>query len=116
MNPEEYRAEQSPLEDPMEQPPQHSIHPDTLKFMGMAKDLLESPGIKQSVAVEQQKHEADKDSSTIEQLETEPSQKGIQASQSLQEQPDTLNFRGMARDLLNSPAVKQATEAKHQDQ
>lgn len=120
MNSEEY-TEHSTGEQ-VEQPPEGSIHPDTLKFMGMAKDLLESPGVKQSVAGEQQKeadadsHQYSVDSSGIEQTQTEQSQKEIQASHSFKDQPDTLNFMSMARELLNSPAVKQATDAKGQDQ
>ncbi|MBE9193377.1 hypothetical protein IQ230_24145 [Gloeocapsopsis crepidinum LEGE 06123] len=34
-----------------------SIHPDSLKFMDMAKDLLDKPEIKQAMTDEQQKHE-----------------------------------------------------------
>lgn len=32
-----------------------TIHPDSLKFMDMAKDLLEKPEIKQAMTEEQQK-------------------------------------------------------------
>jgi hypothetical protein len=32
-----------------------SIHPDSLKFMDMAKELLDSPEIKQAISNEQQK-------------------------------------------------------------
>jgi hypothetical protein len=33
--------------------PQRWIHPDTLKFMGMAKELLESPAIQQAIDSDQ---------------------------------------------------------------
>ncbi|PPS40676.1 hypothetical protein [Chroococcidiopsis sp. TS-821] len=32
-----------------------TIHPDSLKFMDMAKDLLDKPEIKQAITEEQQK-------------------------------------------------------------
>jgi hypothetical protein len=32
-----------------------TIHPDSLKFMDMAKELLDSPQIKQAISDEQQK-------------------------------------------------------------
>jgi hypothetical protein len=32
-----------------------TIHPDSLKFMDMAKDLLDSPGIQQAMEAENQK-------------------------------------------------------------
>ena len=32
-----------------------SIHPDSLKFMDMAKELLDSPEIKQAISDEQEK-------------------------------------------------------------
>jgi hypothetical protein len=32
-----------------------SIHPDSLKFMDMAKELLDSPEIKQAISNEQEK-------------------------------------------------------------
>jgi hypothetical protein len=56
---EEYRP-QTPNENPAdtEQIPtlqRRTIHPDSLKFMDMAKDLLDSPSIKQAIDDEQQK-------------------------------------------------------------
>ncbi len=120
MNSEEYRSEHS-MGEQVEQPPERSIHPDTLKFMGMAKDLIESPGVKQSVEVEQKK---ESETTTPQQYsvnssgvvpQAEQSPRDIQSSHS-QDQPGTLNFMSMARELLNSPAVKQATDTKRQDQ
>jgi len=34
-----------------------TIHPDSLKFMDMAKDLLDKPEIKQAMAEEKEKHQ-----------------------------------------------------------
>jgi len=123
MNSEENRPEQSSMQDQLEQSPERWIHPDTLKFMGMAKDLLESPGVRQSVAAEQQKKAAEStreqypvNASDMDRPESEQSQKGIPSSHFSGDQPDTPNFMGMARDLLNSPAVKQATDTKSQEQ
>lgn len=33
-----------------------TVHPDSLQFMNMAKDLLDSPTIQQAVESEKQKH------------------------------------------------------------
>jgi len=47
-------ADQSDTENiPMLQ--RRTVHPDSLKFMDMAKDLLDSPEVQQAVEGEQQK-------------------------------------------------------------
>lgn len=44
---------QEPQANQAAQTPQRWIHPDTLKFMGMAKELLESPAVKEAIDQEQ---------------------------------------------------------------
>jgi len=44
---------QEPQAEEAAQTPQRWIHPDTLKFMGMAKELLDSPAIKEAIEQEQ---------------------------------------------------------------
>ena len=41
--------------EPIPQLQRRTIHPDSLKFMDMAKDLLDSPAIQQALEGEQQK-------------------------------------------------------------
>lgn len=103
-----------------EQPSEKWIHPDTLKFIGMAKDLLDSPGIKQSVEAgqKQQAESSNSESSNSNEYplnalstkaatsQTNYTQRDAQPT--LEDQPDTLNFMSMARELLDSPAVRQA--------
>jgi len=100
-------SEQLPTEADAEQPFERSIHPDTLKFMGMAKDLLDSPAVKHSITTEQQKQHTELTESQLHAVnaagpEAERSQRNAQASHSLEEQPDTLNFiRAYAEAALN---------------
>ncbi len=117
MNSEDYQfnPDQTASAQP-EQPAEKRIHPDTLKFMGMAKNLLESPEIKQSIASEQQKAEPSSSqeysvSSTSSADQSNPTPPAGQSTSSSEDQPDTLDFRGMARDLLSNPA-RQSTEAE----
>jgi hypothetical protein len=49
--PNENQSESEPI--PMLQ--RRTIHPDSLKFMDMAKDLLDNPEIRQAINDEQQK-------------------------------------------------------------
>lgn len=49
--PNENQADSEPI--PMLQ--RSTVHPDSLKFMDMAKDLLANPQIKQAIEGEQQK-------------------------------------------------------------
>lgn len=122
MNSEEYPFKPGSQEfqtgDQPEQPPRW-IHPDTLKFMGMAKELLDSPAVQQSIEAEWQKDQADSidladqkpvADSLPDQTELDQSERSPQ----LGDQPDTLNFMSMARDLLSSPAIQQSTEAEQQ--
>lgn len=51
-NNQSFQNSASPPEESAQKPPEKWIHPDTLKFMGMAKELLESPSIKQAIADE----------------------------------------------------------------
>lgn len=106
-----------------EQPPEKWIHPDTLKFIGMAKDLLDSPGVKQSVEAEQKQQAESLNSNEypLNALSTEAAASPTSHSQrdaqpTLEDQPDTLNFMSMARELLDSPAVKQAASEGHDKQ
>lgn len=111
------RSQEFQAGDQPEQPSESQIHPDTLKFMGMAKELLDSPAIQQSVEAEQQQDQADSPSSVEQigvygsqqfqtQLDTQPEQSPKQEDQS-----DTLNFMSMARDLLNQSAIQQSPAA-----
>lgn len=54
-NPEESQSDSEQI--PMLQ--RTTIHPDSLKFMDMAKDLLDSPAIQQAMEGEQQKPKQD---------------------------------------------------------
>lgn len=121
MNSDEYSFNPDELQtgDPLEQPSENRIHPDTLKFMGMAKELLDSPAIQQSIEAEQDKDQLDSTRSADQnsvayasnldqtQSETQP-----EPPPKLEDQPDTLNFMSMARDLLNNSANQQSTDAK----
>lgn len=118
MNSDEYpfNPDQRQLDDQPEQSPENRIHPDTLKFMGMAKELLDSPVIQQSIEAEQQKDEADSTVATsayasnlgqTHQSEFQPNQPAKQ-----EEQPDTLNFMNMAKDLLKNSANQQSVDPK----
>ncbi len=114
-------SEPLPTEAGAEQPFERPIHPDTLKFMGMAKDLLDSPAVKHSITTEQQKQHTELTESQLHAVnaagpEADRSQSNAQASHSLEEQPDTLNFMNMAKELLDSPAVKQAKEGEQHNQ
>lgn len=112
------RSQEFQAGDQAEQPSESQIHPDTLKFMGMAKELLDSPAIQQFVEAEQQQDQADSDSSTdqnfvapaSQQFQTQPDPQPEQ-SPKLEDQPDTLNFMSMARDLLNKSAIQQSPAA-----
>lgn len=44
---------QEPQANETNQTRQRWIHPDTLKFMGMAKELLDSPAVKEAINQEQ---------------------------------------------------------------
>lgn len=124
MNLEEYSFKPGSQEfqtgDQPEQPPERWIHPDTLKFMGMAKELLDSPAVQQSIEAEWQKDQADFIGSEDQNLEayslpdqTQPETQPEQSPQ-LEDQPDRLNFMSMARDLLSSPAIQQSAAAEQQ--
>lgn len=51
-NNQSWQNSASQPEESPQKPPERWIHPDTLKFMGMAKELLESPSIKQAISDE----------------------------------------------------------------
>lgn len=50
---------QEPQADETAQTPRRWIHPDTLKFMGMAKELLDSPAVKEAINQDQDQASSD---------------------------------------------------------
>ncbi|HEY9845985.1 MAG TPA: hypothetical protein V6D03_07275 [Candidatus Caenarcaniphilales bacterium] len=111
LNPELPQTEAQP-----NQSPERWVHPDTLKFMGMAKELIESPAVQQSIAAEQRKTQSDSTLEPSAQPEVlnqamEPEPQHLANSSSEPAQPDTLDFRSMAKQLLdNSPGPSSPAE------
>lgn len=104
-----------------EQSSERGIHPDTLKFMGMAKELLDSPAIQQSIEAELQEDQADSLSSASQSSPNYslPDQKPEAQSKRSPEpadQPDTLNFMSMAKELLSNPAIQSSVVVDQQNQ
>lgn len=61
MNSEDNQFQSEVPQPPTEPTPQlkRSIHPDSLKFMGMAKELLDSPAVQQAIENEKDKEQKD---------------------------------------------------------